>query len=247
MMAAREAMTAGALPRRVTPELLDELPVSDPRAIRSRRDLKLVNRLMGARTMLLRVLDAAASASPMRLVELGAGDGAMMLGLARSRARRWPGVEATLVDLQPSVSDDTLSAIRDFGWSADVVEADALEWLERPEAGGDAIFLANLFVHHFEGDRLARLLGGIAAKARMFVCAEPRRSAVSLVGSHLLGLVGCNDVTRHDAVVSVHAGFRDQELSSAWREVCPPDSAAWKLAETAAGIFSHLFVAMRGR
>ena len=67
---------------------------------------------------------------------------------------------------------------------------------------------------------------------------------MSLAGSHLLGLIGCNDVTRHDAVVSVHAGFRDAEIS---RGMAARLERLGTLHETAAGAFSHLFVARRER
>jgi hypothetical protein len=55
----------------------------------------------------------------------------------------------------------------------------------------------------------------------------------------MLGAIGCNDVTRHDAVASVRAGFRDGQLSALW------PAGPWKLTERGAGLFSHLFVARR--
>ena len=45
-----------ALPREVPPEVLDELPEDDPRAVASRRDLRRVHRAMGSRAILLRAL-----------------------------------------------------------------------------------------------------------------------------------------------------------------------------------------------
>lgn len=54
----------------------------------------------------------------------------------------------------------------------------------------------------------------------------------------MLWVLGCNDVTRHDAVVSVRAGIARGELSSLWA-----DHDHWQLAEHRAGIFSHLFIA----
>ncbi len=126
-------------PRRVLPELLDELPADDPRAVRSRRDLRLVNRIMGAKAALLWALDAARVDAPQRIVELGAGDGSMALRIARARARAWPGVSLTLLDLNPVVGAQTLTAIRKLGWEVDVAAADALEWLARTrgrELGG---------------------------------------------------------------------------------------------------------------
>jgi len=237
----REA--AASWPRRVTPELLDELPASDPRARRSRADLRRINRIMRAVTWLERGLAVASPAAPGALVELGAGDGTLALRLARALARSWPGVHLTLLDLEPSVATATASAIRACGWTLDVVAADALDWLATRQAERVGVVLANLFVHHFDGERLERLLAGIAASADAFVCTEPRRARLALVGSHLLGLIGCNDVTRHDAVVSVHAGFRDGEIGAAWLDVCP---SGWTLHETGAGPFSHLFIARRG-
>jgi len=46
-------------------------------------------------------------------------------------------------------------------------------------------------------------------------------------------------VTRHDAVLSVHAGFAGREISDRWR------TPGWRLAERAGGLFSHVFVAVR--
>jgi hypothetical protein len=237
------ARTAPSWPRRVTPELLDELPTDDPRAIRSRADLRRINRVMGAQSLLVRALATAGARPAMRLVEVGAGDGSLALRIARSRARHWPGVDLTLLDRSPSVAPETVAAIRALGWSVDVVAADVLDWLNAQVAQHDGIAFANLFVHHFQGDRLSSLLGGLAERFSAFACSEPRRSLVSLAGSHLLGLMGCNAVTRHDGVVSVNAGFRDAELSEAW----PRASRSWELHETAAGAFSHLFVARLAR
>jgi hypothetical protein len=235
------ARTAPGWPRRVMPELLDDLPPDDPRAIRSRADLRRINWIMGAQSLLVRCLTTAGAGPSMRIVELGAGDGSLALRIARSRAQRWPGVALTLLDRAPSVPPETLDAIRALGWSVDVVAADVLDWLGGARAPRAGIAFANLFVHHFEGDHLAALLGGVADEFAAFACCEPRRSLVSLAGSHLLGLIGCNDVTRNDGVISVNAGFRDAELSKYW----PRASDAWELHETGAGAFSHLFVARR--
>lgn len=233
--------------RVVEPELLDTLPADDPRAIRSRRDLQRINRLMATSSLLAGALDGllAKSSAPVTLVELGAGDGTQLLRLAKRRARRWPKVRLVLLDLQPVVSTETVSAYRALGWDPEVIRADVFDWLAHPSAKttsevDNPIVIANLFLHHFDGLRLQALLHGIAARAEAFVALEPRRSAVALLGSRLLGAIGCNDVTRHDAVVSVRAGFRDQDMGAHW-----PDTDAWNIEEGRAGLFSHRFVASR--
>ena len=85
---------------------------------------------------------------------------------------------------------------------------------------------------------MAELFALAARRTQAFIACEPRRSTLALAGSRLLGVVGCNDVTRHDAVVSVRAGFSGRELSALW-----PAAGGWKLDERARGPFSHAFVA----
>lgn len=231
--------------RRVDPELLDALPPDDPSAVRSRNDLRRVNRLMGTQAVIGDALDALLRGwSSARVIELGAGDGSLMLRLARQRARHWPKVRLGLLDMQPVVRAETLMGFRDIGWNAEIIGADVFDWFAqasgRSEPGDAPIIVANLFVHHFDGDGLQALLNGLASHARAFVCCEPRRSRLALTGSRLLGLIGCNDVTRHDAVVSVRAGFNGNELSTLW-----PDRALWTLQESRKGPFCHRFVAVR--
>lgn len=230
-----------SMARRVEPELLDELPADDPRAVRSRNDLRRVNRLMGTQVVLGNALDGLIRASSSaRVVELGTGDGSLMLRLARQRARRWPKVQLGLLDMQPVVRAETLTDFRELGWDAQIIGADVFDWFKQSEPGDAPIIVANLFVHHFDGERLQALLRGIASRARAFVCCEPRRSRLALTGSHLLGAIGCNAVTRHDAVISVRAGFNGSDLSTLW-----PDRNAWTLQEGRAGPFCHRFVAVR--
>ncbi len=231
--------------RVVAPEWLDTLAPDDPRAVRSRTDLRRVNRLMAAPSLLATSLDALLTGAPgAPLLELGAGDASLTLRVAQRLSGRWPGITLGLLDLQPCVSEATMKGFHALGWDVHVIQADVLDWLRRPEAEGTRrpIVFANLFLHHFEGARLQALLAGIADRAQAFICLEPRRSAAALLGSYLLGAIGCNDVTRHDAVVSVRAGFASQELSSCW-----PNDGAWLLRETAAGLFSHRVEAERKR
>jgi hypothetical protein len=166
----------------------------------------------------------------------------MMLQLARRYAQRWPKVTLELLDLQPVVSAQTLASLRALGWDANVIAADVFDWLAQPASAAAPVIIANLFVHHFEGEQLRALLNGIAARASAFLCCEPRRSRFALTFSRLLGVIGCNDVTRHDAVASVHAGFNAQELSALW-----PQPDAWTSREAAAGMFSHRFQAVAKR
>jgi SAM-dependent methyltransferase len=240
-----------SLLRRVDPEWLDELPAADPRAVRSRRDLRLMNRIMGHAPIIRRALGGALRVEatptpiptfpltgkrlfPSRIAELGAGDGTLLL---RALPRRATGAQLVFVDRQPVVSAATIGRYAERGFDATVDAADVFDWLRREGPHFDAI-VANLFLHHFEAPQLTELLALASRRTDVFVACEPTRARIPLAGSRLLGLIGCNDVTRHDAHVSVRAGFAGRELSACW-----PSGAGWILEERKGGFFSHLFMA----
>ena len=229
-----------ALPRRVQPEVLDALGADDPAAQRSRRDLRRLHHAIGTLPILVNALDRSLDHPPHRILELGAGDGSMLLRLAKCRAARWPGVAVTLLDRQGVVETQTLQGLRALGWTPNVVTADVFDWLDQPTSETWDVVVANLFVHHFKPPELSRLLSAVAARTRVFFCCEPRRAALALLGSHLVGALGVGPVTREDAVLSVHAGFRGQELTAAW-----PQPDGWRLQEYPARLFSHCLLATR--
>lgn len=227
-------------PRLLLPEVLDDLDEDDPRAVRSRKDLKRINRIMGASGILANALTAY-SDSPKRIIEFGAGDGSLMLRLARRLAPRWPHVHVVLLDRRNVIDQKTRDALANIGWTAEIRHADLESWIVQDEVRHVDISLANLFVHHFDAGTIRRLFEALAARSSMFVACEPRRARLPLIGSRLVGLIGANEVTRIDAVSSVRAGFRGEELSSLW----PASASEWTLTEHRAGLFSHVFVARR--
>lgn len=235
------------LPRVVAAETLDALPPCDAAAKRSRRDLRRVHRAMGTQTILRRALQGWSfprndGARPLRVLELGAGDGTLLLGVAAGLAGSWPPVALTLLDRQRLVERATLDGYATLRWTAGVEVADVLDWAAAHDDGSRwDLIVANLFIHHFDGRALAVLLGAIAARTDRFFACEPRRARLALCASHLVGALGANAVTREDAVLSVHAGFRDAELTSLW----PGARDEWRLEEYPAALFSHCLRATR--
>ena len=237
------------LSRLVLPEVLDDLPEDDPRAMQSRRDLRRVHLVMGTRSILLQALqDMPAlrrTGAPLRILELGAGDGSLMLSVARALGPAWAPVHLTLLDAQSLVTRGTIASYAELGWTAVTSVLDVFEWADDP-TGADRrgkryvpwdLIVANLFLHHFEGAQLVGLLRTIADRSDRFLACEPRRAWLPLVGSHLIGALGTNAVTREDAVLSVHAGFRGGELTALW----PGLGDTWEVQEYSAGLFSHCF------
>jgi len=217
--------------RALTPEILDFLAPDDPRAQRSRRDLARINWVMRQSAIMAKAL--AACPPPRMLADLGGGDGRFMLRVARRLAKHWPGVRLVILDRQNIVTEKTRAGFAALGWQCDTMQGDIFESL--PRIAPD-IVTANLFLHHLDDAHLQRLLGLVAARSRSFIACEPRRSAFALLGARLVFALGANDVTRHDAVASVQAGFHDLELSMLW-----PKDRAWICRERGVFPFSQLF------
>lgn len=238
------------LSRIVAAETLDFLPQDDPDAQRSRRDLRRIHFMMGTRSIILGALrgvitsESAAPAHPLRILELGAGDGRLMLGVARALASEYPQVELTLLDRQALVAPATIAEYAAHGWRTVAKVADVLDWaaadIDSPVPRWDLI-IANLFLHHFEVAQLTALLQASAMRSDLFIACEPRRARLALLASHLVGVIGANKVTREDAVLSVHAGFREREISMLWPGLGPQ----WQVKEYPAGLFTHCFRAIR--
>jgi hypothetical protein len=220
--------------RVVEPEILDQLPSADEAAAHSRRDLARLNVLMRHAFLIRKHLTTDVT----RTADLGAGDGTLILNALKSANSNVR--EVVLVDQRRIVSDDTLKEFESLGISPIVAIADVFDWLTRQSAAPHSAIVVNLFLHHFQRENLQRLLDLASQACDLFIACEPRRGLWPQLAASLVGVIGCNHVTRHDAVVSVRAGFRNGELTALW-----PDPTRWQVEERSAGLFSHLFVARR--
>lgn len=237
-----QSISASGCARVVCAEQLDSLPADDPRARRSRADLRRVHRAMGSVSIFTRAIARLQLRTPpRRILELGCGDGTLLLRLLGTLRRSWPGGEVTLLDRQDLVSAAVRARLLALGWTAQSLHADALEWARSAHRQHYDLCLTALFLHHFQRPDLAELLNAVAASVDAFVACEPQRSSSSRVGSRLVVLLGANEVTRHDAVKSVAAGFADRELTALW----PASPERWQIEERFAAPFTHCFAARR--
>jgi hypothetical protein len=226
--------------REVRPELLDELPPDDPRAIRSRGDLRRVNAWMGNARAIASLLQLHCRGARRRIVDLGGGDGALMLEVARRLPHDWKRAELRIVDQQNILTETSKGDFASRGWNAMPIQKDVFDWAaDSSQEDADAM-VANLFLHHFEAAELRELFQRVARRTSLFIACDPRRFRANGFVRGMLWLIGCNDVTRHDGEMSVRAGFRNSELSKLW-----PGDKDWLLEERDVGLFRHLFVARR--
>ncbi|RPJ35244.1 MAG: hypothetical protein EHM17_03265 [Verrucomicrobiaceae bacterium] len=209
--------------RVVEPELLDHLPHDDPAARRSRLDLRRINFLMGNEGRVLRALRRVPDATASMICELGAGDGSLITGIHR----RFPNSRVTACDLAPRPA--WLDSAIDWR-SGDVFQ-------HAPPPGG--VLVANLFLHHFEGEDLRRL-GKLCEGFDVLIFNEPARSRLAaFLGTLLHPFV--NRVTRHDMQVSIRAGFRRGEMAA----LMGLEPARWRIEESSTWLGARSITAWR--
>jgi len=192
--------------RVVLPELLDVLPPQDAAAQRSRRDLRRLNAWMNHRNLMAAALrECFPAEAPRRIVELGAGDGHFLLSVAQRL--HWRGTEAVLVDRLNALDPRIVESFRGLGWRVKAELAEAAEWLRQATPGSADAVISNLFFHQFETAALTELLRLAAKTAPVVIALEPRRAWLPKLSGPWLWTIGCGPVTRHDANISIRAGF----------------------------------------
>lgn len=215
--------------RIVEPELLDALPASDPDAIRSRRDLRLINALMGNKRWILTQIRKLGSISPQwENWELGAGDGT--LGASIADRFGYDSIRLTALDLAPRAP--TWPAAWDWR-QADILSA-------AREAPPSDIVLANLILHHFKDDEL-ELVGRWISKARAIIAVEPTRARFPHALAYAMRLLGINHVTRADIHTSIRAGFAGSELP----DLLGLDPSTWDIRISNTALGAHRMIARR--
>jgi len=196
--------------RQVLPEWLDELPASDPRAQRSRRELRWINALMGNERWILRQLQAHPSAAMQGVLELGAGEG----HLCQKIHAHFPRSRVCGFDLL----DRPKNLPAPIEWqSGDVTK--------QTPPRGFGVIVANLFLHHFP-DAALDWCSAWLPHVSLLVLNEPlRRPSSHRWGRCLRPML--HEVTRHDMHVSIDAGFVRGELPAMWSAL----AAQWDIQE----------------
>jgi hypothetical protein len=209
--------------RLLVPELLDSMDAADPRAIRSRLDLRFINVFLGNESWIRSMLREHCMEIH-SLLELGSGDGHLLKRLHSLLP------EAIITGLDLSARPEGLpSGIR---W----IRGNFLETLTDVKA--DAC-IGNLILHHFDSEAL-RTLGGKLQEFRLLLFSEPLRKTLPMrLARMALPLAG--EVTRHDMPASIRAGFLKGELPS----LLGLDPALWNVKEYESGRGSLRLMAIR--
>ena len=186
------------MPRTIQPELLDSLSPQDPAALHSRRDLRLINRLMGNHRWFLGQLPKRINPGE-RVLEIGSGTGELAAQLHQA------GVPTAGLDLMSAPDSWPTSQ----PWHAD----DLRTFDQYTEY---SVIIGNLVFHHLTDVELKHLGVRLQRGTRLILACEPARRRVCQFFFRLLALaLGASHVTLHDGHVSIAGGFAGDELAHA--------------------------------
>jgi SAM-dependent methyltransferase len=198
--------------RATDPELLDA-GVSEAEALGSLRDLRLVNAVLGGRRALVgAVLPLLEGLPAPSLLDVGCGSADLPAAVAAEA-----GGQVRVVGL-----DAKELHLRQAPPSVRCVVAD-VNSLPFPPASFDVV-TASLFLHHFDGAEVARVLGALWSLARRaLVVNDLRRALVPyLFGRIVFPWIFRSRVSVADGLLSIRRSFTRDELAAAFGQAGIP-------------------------
>lgn len=206
--------------------------MDDPAASRDELDrslafIRFINKRFGGQRALIDELDAAArqradatapDPEPLRVLDIGTGSADIPVAAVRwARQRNLPltvvgldnhpttlGLARAFVQRELGVKDPAEAGI-------ELIEADALKLTDLYEPRSFDVVHAGMFLHHLSDIEIATVLRVMDRLARRrMVWNDLVRSRTALLGAHIL-TTGGTRMVRHDATVSVRAGFTKRE------------------------------------
>lgn len=188
-----------------TPELLDDDLGTPEEVTASLRDLRHVNALFGGTrttTALLRKIARESGLTALSLLEVGGGGGDVPASTQRALARQGIPLRVTLLDRMASHLPRN---------GTPAVGAEALR-LPFPDNAFDIVG-SNLFLHHFDPERLVQLTAEALRVARVAVLVNDLiRSPIHLLLTYLGMPLFRSRLTWHDAPASVRQAYTLHEM-----------------------------------
>lgn len=218
--------------RTLTPELMDDPNVPKDQLALSLRYIRAVNRVLGGESSLLRHLKAWSRSwprdRPITLLDVATGSADLPMAALRWAGRA--GFDLRIVGVDKH--HETLSFAREHTANHPAIElryGDALTLDRSFEPGSFDYVHAGLFLHHLSDEDIVTVLRHMNTIARRgLIWNDLVRSRASARVVRLITL-GMPHIVKHDARVSVLAGFtREEALALAERAGITYASYSWR-------------------
>jgi SAM-dependent methyltransferase len=211
------------------PELMDE-PCSREDLCACLRDLAQVNWLLrGYRPTFNWLNSFAESRQPLRILDVGCGDGDALRQIARWARKRRVDVRLIGLDLNP----ETVSIAKEVAppeCKIEFVAADVFDYEPREPVD---LIVSSLFAHHLNDEEIVQFIGWMERHARLgwFVNDLSRAVTPYRLFKLLAKAARWHRFVQHDGPVSVARSFREND----WRRLC----AAAGLVDSEFSILSY--------
>jgi len=204
--------------RRRTTELMDDPGIDRAELDRALRFIRWANRHLGGVEAMLGPLRRWARwwppGRPIRMLDIATGSADLPVAARRWALRAGIDLRVVGVDVHATTLDlarEHLARFPDEAAGIELVEADALVLMHQFEPDSFDYVHAGLFLHHLSELRVLTVLRIMDRLARAgLIWNDLVRSRVARVVIHALTL-GAPEAVRHDARVSVEAGFTKRE------------------------------------
>jgi len=200
--------------RATEPELLDRPGIRGRQVARSLRVCRMINRFLGGARVVRKFLEAeltrAPAGGPLRVLDIGSGDGSIPLAVSRWAQRNGHSVEFTCLEHNPHAARLARQAILAANDSrVRVIEGDV--FTHQPDEPYDCV-IGSLFFHHLGDEEMLALLARLRTFVRRSALVNDlARCAVCYYGTAAASLLFSSTI-RHDALLSIRRGFRPGKL-----------------------------------
>jgi len=200
---------------------MDDPAVDRDQLDRSLRFIRAINRRLGGTAAVLGHLRRWSAGWPagevIRIIDLGTGSADIPLAIVRWARAGGMRVHVTAIDAHPTTLDLAREYLRQALGPGDpedieLVRADALSLMDHFEPGAFDYAHAGMFLHHLDDIEVMTVLRVMdRLTTRGVIWNDLLRGTVEAVAVRLLTLAG-PAMVRHDARVSVAAGFTRREV-----------------------------------
>ena len=213
--------------RNLTPEILDTTEIAPEILAAVLRDLATVNTLTRARAPTLQFMRRMARAhpGPLRVLDVGFGDGDMLRRIARWGARTGTPLILQGIDLNPGAAP--AAQARSEGYAITYRTGDV--FAEPP--GEHDLILSSLFTHHLTDPQIVRFLRWMDGTACLgWFINDLHRHILARDGFSLLAAAtGMHPIVRADGRLSVERSFRRADWVRLLREAGVDARITWYL------------------
>jgi 2-polyprenyl-3-methyl-5-hydroxy-6-metoxy-1,4-benzoquinol methylase len=222
------------MPRRLTPELMDN-PNADPAELaQALAFIRSINRRMGGTKALLQHLERWSKSWPkgqtITLLDVATGSADLPIAAARWAHSRGLDLRITAIDIHDQTLSQAQRQLETTGTEIRLMKLDALSILDRFGPKSFDYVHAGLFLHHLSDQTAIQMLDFMRKVARQaLIWNDLVRSPLALAFIRCATL-GRSRMIRHDATVSVEAGFtRAEAIDIAHRAGMAQPSYSWSL------------------